>query len=145
MTHHIAKIPTLYRRFTGAVLTCLFATFLTATPALALEVPSGQPVELQEVLIDDVGGETWLRFRFIAPEIARDTGSIDNAAAAPDMMHLCTTLALPYITQYDLEGQVIVVSLADRITEFGVPDPDSTQFFEAFRMQDDTCIWEGLQ
>ena len=145
MKQQITKILTQYRRFTGGVPTCLFAIFLTATPTLALDVPSGQPIELQEVLIDEVGGETWLRFRFIAPEIARDTGTIDNAAAGPDMMHLCTTLALPYIAEYDLEGQVIVVSLADRITEFGVPDPESTQFFEAFRPQDGTCIWEGLQ
>ena len=120
------------------------ALFLAASPALAIDVPSGQPVELQEVLVDDVGGQTWLRFRFVAPEIARDGGSIDNEAAAPDMMHLCVSVALPYITQYDLDGQIIVVSLADRVTEFGVPDPDATQFFEAFRADGDTCIWEGL-
>tara|TARA_R110002072_G_scaffold40393_7_gene114580 strand:- start:530 stop:910 length:381 start_codon:yes stop_codon:yes gene_type:complete len=122
----------------------ILALILAAAPALAIDVPSGQPIELQEVLIDEVGGEVWLRFRFIAPEIARDGGSINNEVAAPDMMHLCATLALPYIAQYDLNGQIIVVSLADRITEFGVQDPDATQFFEAFRADGDTCIWEGL-
>ncbi|MGJ8616077.1 MAG: DUF6497 family protein, partial [Sulfitobacter sp.] len=64
--------------------------------------------------------------------------------AAADMFELCATLALPYIAQYELESQIIVVSFADRITEFGVSDPDATQFFEAFRPQGDTCIWEGL-
>lgn len=123
----------------------ILALSLAATPALAIDVPSGQPIELQEVLVDDVSGDTWLRFRFIAPEISRDTGSIDYETAAADMFHLCSALALPYLAQYDLEGQVIVVSLADRSTEFGVPDPESTQFFEAFRHQDDTCIWEGFQ
>ncbi|MGJ5619734.1 DUF6497 family protein [Sulfitobacter sp. MF3-043] len=140
----MTKIPTRYRRFTDGISACLFAIALTATPAFAIDVPSGQPVELQEVLVDEVDGQIWLRFRFVAPEIARDGGSIDNEAAAPDMIHLCTSVALPYITQYDLDGQIIVVSLADRVTEFGVPDPDATQFFEAFRAEGDTCIWEGL-
>ena len=144
MTPQSQKIRTQYRRFTDAIPTCVFATLLTATPAFAIDVPSGQPIKLQEVLVDDVGGEVWLRFRFIAPEIARDGGSVNYEAAATDMFELCATLALPYITQYDLEGQIIVVSLADRTTEFGVPDPDATQFFEAFRPQGDTCIWEGL-
>jgi hypothetical protein len=124
----------------------VFATALTlgASPALAIDVPSGQPVELQEVLVDDLGDEVWLRFRFIAPQIAREAGAIPYDVAAPDMAHLCQSMALPYITEYALEGQVIVVSLADRATEFGVPDPDATQFFEAFRPLDGACIWEGL-
>ena len=120
------------------------ALTLAATPALAIDVPSGQPVELHEVLVDDLGDEVWLRFRFIAPEIAREGGSITYATAEPDFMHLCETLALPYIAEYALSGDVIVISLADRDTEFGLPDPDATQFFEAFRPVDNTCIWEGL-
>ena len=107
-------------------------------------MPSGQPVELHEVLVDDLGSEIWLRFRFVAPEIARDGGSIDYAKAEPDMTHLCENLALPYIAEYELKGQMIVISLADRVTEFGQADPDATQFFEAYRLQDNTCIWEGF-
>ncbi|MBD3662691.1 hypothetical protein H9Q16_02035 [Sulfitobacter sp. TSTF-M16] len=114
------------------------------SPALAVDVPSGQPVELQEVLVDNLGTETWLRFRFIAPRIAREWGEIGFADAEPDMVHLCETLALPYIAEYGLKGEVIVISLADRATEFGVADPDATQFFEAYRPVDNTCIWEGL-
>lgn len=124
------------------------AAFLTlilwATPALAIDVPSGQPLELQEVLVDDMGGETWVRFRFIAPEIARDTGSVGFDEAAPDMSFLCDGLAVPYLAEYDLTAQVVVISLADRETEFGTPDPEATQFFEAYRVSDNTCIWEGL-
>lgn len=117
---------------------------LIATPVIALDVPSGQPVELHEVLIDDLGDETWLRFRFIAPRISREAGEIDYEAAAGDMAHLCQSLALTYIADFELEGDVIVVSLADRPVEFGTPDPEATQFFEAFRPVDNTCIWEGL-
>lgn len=124
--------------------TAALVAMLAATPAVALDVPSGQPVTLQEVLVDTVGGQDWLRFRLVAPEIARDTSRIDYEAAAGDMMHLCQELALPYLQEYDLTGDVIVISLADRETEFGVADPDATQFFEAFRIEDNLCIWEGL-
>ena len=106
-----------------------------------ITVPSGQPVDLQEVLIDDLGAETWLRFRFIAPQITRE--ALDAETAAQDMMHLCQNLALVYMTDFELEGDVIVVSLSDRPTEFGQADPDATQVFEAFRPEGGTCIWEG--
>lgn len=122
----------------------LIALILLAPPAFAVEVPSGQPVTLQEVLIDDLGTETWLRFRFIAPQIARKTGTVDYAKAEPDMAHLCQNLALSYIKDHALDGQMIVISLSDRETEFGQPDPDATQFFEAYRPVDNVCIWESL-
>ena len=118
--------------------------FLAATPALAIDVPSGQPVELQEVLVDQMAEEAWLRFRFVAPQIAREAGTVPYDVAEPDMMHLCNALAIPYMAEYALAGDVIVVSLADRPTEFGVADPEATQFFEAYRVQDGICIWEGL-
>jgi hypothetical protein len=117
---------------------------LAASPVWATDVPSGHSVELYEVLVDAVESETWLRFRFIAPHIARGEGAVEYDVAASDMMHLCAALALPYSAEYALAGDVIVISLADRATEFGVADPEATQFFEAFRPVDNTCIWEGL-
>ena len=118
--------------------------FLAASPALATDLPSGQTVELQEVLVDQLGEETWLRFRFIAPDISRNGGTIDHETAADDMALLCEQTALPYMAEYALEGDMIVVSLADRATEFAQPDPDATQFFEAYRPVDNACIWEPL-
>ncbi len=128
------------------------ALILVATVARAAEVPagpqvdvpSGQSVTLQEVLVEKMAAETWLRFRFIAPQIARDGGTVTYDQAGPDMASLCNTLAIPYLAHYDLTGDVVVISLADRATEFGSADPDATQFFEAFRIQDNDCIWEGL-
>jgi hypothetical protein len=120
------------------------ALILAAGPVLAIDVPSGQPVELQEVLIDDLGGEIWLRFRFVAPQINRDNGTVSPVEAGDDMAHLCDAVALPYLEHHALTGDVIAVSLSDRPTEFGVADPDSTQIFEAFRIVGDTCEWDGL-
>ena len=119
-------------------------TCALAAPTYAETVPSGQPVTLHEVLVDEVNNTPWLRFRFIAPQIARETGSIDYATAEPDMQHLCDTVALSYMRDLSLEGQMIVISLSDRETEFGTPDPAATQFFEAYRPVDNSCIWEGL-
>ena len=120
------------------------ALILAAGPALAIDVPSGQPLELQEVLVDTIDEETWLRFRFLAPQIAGDAGTVDYETAAQDMAHLCDTLAIPYIADYALTGDVIVISLADRPVAFGEADPDATQFFEAFTVENGLCILEGL-
>ena len=61
-----------------------------------------------------------------------------------DFEYLCEALVLPYMSDFELKGDVIVVSLSDRATQFGEPDPEATQFFEAFRVVDEICIWEGL-
>lgn len=119
----------------------VFALALSCAPVLAETLPSGKSATLHEVLTDTVGTEAWLRFRFIAPEITKDA---DINQTADDMIHLCTGTALPYRADFDLAADVIVISIADRVTEFGVADPDATQFFEAFRVRDNACIWESL-
>lgn len=145
MTSRTCRPPTRYRRYTDVIPTSVFVAFAAlGGPAFAQDVPSGQPVELHEVLVDEVGTETWLRFRFVAPQIAREGGSITYVDAEPDMQHLCDKLALPYIDQYALSGDVIVISLSDRPTEFGQADPDATQFFDAYRPDGASCIWEPL-
>lgn len=134
---------TVLRRYcVGAV----FGLSIWSLPSIvaALDVPSGQPITLHEVLVDTVNSESWLRFRFIAPRISRETGDMSYSVAAPDMEHLCTAVALPYIAEYGLSGDLIVVSLADQETEFGETNPDVTQFFDAFRVENDACIWEIL-
>ena len=42
------------------------------------------------------------------------------------------------------QPEQIVISLMDRLVDFGATNPDATQFFEAYRIEDGTCIWEGL-
>jgi hypothetical protein len=111
-----------------------------AALAEGIAVPSGQPVTLIEVLPDTQPDGLWLRLRFLAPRIA-DTGA-DFEASAADMLHLCRAFGLPLL-QSDYPGAVrIVVSLSDARLDFGVSDPDATQFFEAFQPLDGDCIWE---
>ncbi|MFK7879777.1 DUF6497 family protein [Roseobacter sp.] len=110
----------------------------------ALDVPSGQPIQLHDVLIDEVGSESWLRFRFLAPEIARDRGTISFAQAEPDLEHLCTQVALPYMAEFDIEAEIVSVVLLDKPVEFGVSDPEATQFNDVFRVNSGACVWEGI-
>lgn len=119
----------------------LLAT-LAVSPACASDVPSGQSVSLHEVLIDEREDATWLRFRFLAPQIGSGDGNIGYDVAGQDMLHLCDTLALTYIEDFELPGDRIVISLMDRVTEFAVADPDATQYFEAFRPVDGSCMWD---
>ena len=121
-----------------------FASPVFANADNLLPVPSGQPVHLNDVLLDDNPGELWVRFRFIAPKIGSDVGRIGYDVASVDMEHLCQTLAVAYVAKYKLEPARVVISLSDRPVEFGRSAPDATQFFEAYRLEASRCIWEGL-
>ena len=118
-----------------------------AFPALAasatddlLDVPSGQPVTFQEMLWDRPGGGLIYRFRFVAPEIGADGRQYEDVEA--DMHHLCETYAIPRLAQTGPQPSQIVISFGKQATEFGITDPDIIQFFEAYRVEDGTCILE---
>ena len=118
---------------------------VVAPPAAAhtpVVVPSGQPVSLSEVLLDDAPGEPWLRFRFLAPSIARDGGTVDFETASGDIAHLCAAMVVPYVALHDLDPARVVISLSDRDVAFGETDPEATQFFESYRLDDGACVWE---
>jgi hypothetical protein len=115
-----------------------------ASSSAAQDVPSGQSITLHEVLIDAVDNQSWLRFRFIAPRIARVGGDITYGDAAADMEHLCASVAVPYMSEYELQSDLVVISLSDQETEFGTPNQDATQFLDAFRVKNMTCIWEAF-
>ena len=121
-------------------------TFVYSLPLYATvqEVPSSQSVTLHEVLVDMDKGENWRRFRFDAPSVGADKGKVSHDDAAKDIEHLCAAVAVPYIAEYDLKSDLVVVSMADQKTEFGETNPDATQLFEAFSVQNDICIWEAF-
>lgn len=128
----------------GYVLGALVSIAAAAEAQALLPVPSGQPVRLSDVLLDNNPGELWVRFRFIAPKIGPAAGQIGHDVASIDMEHLCQTLAVPYVSEHRLEPARVVISLSDREIDFGQADPDATQFFEAYRLENTRCIWEGL-
>jgi hypothetical protein len=122
----------------GALLSAATAGALEDNPA----VPSGIAITLQEALVDQLpDGTRVLRLRYVAPALAGSaTGFAD---VEQDFAHLCG-LALPKIVSENQDVTKVVVSLSDRETEFGVSNPDATQYFEAFHLENNTCIWEGF-
>jgi hypothetical protein len=108
-----------------------------------IPVPSGQTVTYVDTISDSAGpsGLT-LRFRFLAPAISRDAGTVTPEAAQDDMLALCRTYALPRIASTGPQPQQIVISLSDRPVEFGIPDEAVTQFFDAYGIADGDCILE---
>ena len=117
-----------------------------ATPPLseAIPVPSGQTVTLVNVIMNEPGPEgATVRFRFLAPAIGPG-GGIGFDVASLDMMHLCETYALPRVLGNTPTPSQIIVSLSDVAVVFGEAAPSATQFFEAYRIEEDRCIWEAF-
>ncbi|WP_050526052.1 DUF6497 family protein [Pseudorhodobacter aquimaris] len=108
---------------------------------VSLPVPSGQPVTLQEMFWEE-GSDLVLRARFIAPLIARAGRALDHDTAVADMAYLCSSFVLPQLDAQQARRVQIILSLSDIALPFGQSDPDATQFFEAYRMDGDTCISE---
>ena len=109
-------------------------------------MPSGQDVTFLDVIEGEDGAVgTAIRFRFLAPRIAREKGDVEFLQAEDDMVALCQDYVLPHMaeTGAEMPAQIIIV-LSDRAVEFGVADPEATQFFEAYRPEDGMCIWEGF-
>ncbi len=131
-------------RLPGASLALLLALCgpvkLAASEVLLL--PSGLEASLQEMLWDRPGRGLVYRFRFVAP--ALDLSEADLEALQLDLAHLCNGFALPRLANTGPVPSQIIISLADRASEFGVIDPDIAQIFEAYSVSDDTCIWEAF-
>lgn len=114
------------------------------TWAEAVSVPSGQHVEFFEVLWEVEGDESVYRFRYIAPDIARDSGKISFDQAEADIKHLCESSALPALAAQGRTADRIVVSLSDQEVEFGKAAPDVTQYFEVYAPEGTACVWESF-
>ena len=129
-------------RFLVPVL-ALIAHPAPASDGSEIALPSGQTVTWIDTISDAPGpnGLT-MRFRFLAPAIARDGGTVGVEAAQGDMQVLCDVFALPRLSVTGPKPSQIIITLSDRPTEFGVPDPEATQYFEAYSIEDGACIWE---
>jgi hypothetical protein len=115
-------------------------------PVLAeddLSMPSGQTVTLIETLSNAQGSDGLaVRYRFLAPAIARDGGTIDADAAGTDMDWLCNTYALPRLPKSGPLPVEIIISMSDMNVPFGEDHPEATQFFNSYRVEDGKCQWE---
>ena len=110
---------------------------------LALTLPSGQVVTLIETVFNTMGPMGLVtRFRFLAPAINPTSGTVSFETAAEDIAWTCQNFALQRVTDFGPLPSQIIISMEDREVVFGEPDPEATQFFEAFRIENGACIWE---
>jgi len=59
-----------------------------------------------------------------------------------DFQVVCDEQVVPVLDANGLVPSQIVLSMSAVDTPFGQPAPDVLQFFEIFRPENGTCIWE---
>ncbi|MCZ7675353.1 MAG: DUF6497 family protein [Roseovarius sp.] len=128
-----------WRRLTaGGVPVLVASSGAEAAEPGRVTLPSGLVAVLQETIRED--GPV-MRYRYVADGF--DSGA-PLAQVAADLEHLCAADAAPRAAAAGLEAARLVISLADRASEFGRADPQLRQVFEAFRLENGTCIWEAF-
>ena len=126
-----------------AALGGIFAGAATAGTEESPVVPSGQVLYLQETLYETRSDQSrTLRLRYVMPAIAE--AALGYGELEDDFPVLCEAAALSALEQSGETVQQVIISLADRETPFGEPAPETIQFFEAFRIENGACIWEGF-
>ncbi len=108
--------------------------------AEAVTLPSGLEVKLHEILSDQNGEAPSYRFRFVAPKLIESGLSEDSRVT--DMKFLCEEYAVPKLSESHKKPLEVVISMADKVGEFGIYDPEITEFFEFYRIKDNACTWE---
>ena len=111
-----------------------------ADSTAALTLPSGLEANFHEMLWNEPGEGLVYRFRFVAPDF-KETGDVD--LVMEDLQYLCAEYALPKLaTKTGPTPGQLIISLADKTSEFGTYDPNVVQVFEAFDIKTGACIWE---
>ena len=85
-------------------------------------------------------GTRVLRLRYVDESLTSE----DHQKVADDFAALCERDALPHNAQAAEKFDQVVISLANKKSEFGVFNPEVTQYFEAFTLENDSCIWEAF-
>ena len=116
---------------------------MLASPSVAqdISVPSGRDVALIDVILEEATQTA--RFRFLVPAIG-GADPVGFAEMIPDIEHLCNALAIPGLAANDWAADDIVISLAEAEVPFGTVTDGVTQYFQPFRVENDTCIWEDF-
>ena len=109
--------------------------------------PSGMKAELHETIFEPVGVTAStakvLRLRYVAAEVADKEAFGFNQIEA-DFVWLCTRDGLEFVTSSAPMIEQIIVSISSEIVPFGETAPNVVQYFDAFKLESQTCIWEGL-
>ena len=110
--------------------------------AQQISVPSGAEIALYDVILE--ADAQIARFRFVMPDIAVGGGRKAFSDVIDDLQFVCDSVIVPALHANGWSAGEVVVSVSDRPVDFGVYDPQVTQFFQPFRMEVDACIWEDF-
>lgn len=106
-------------------------------------VPSGYTLYLHEMIFETrQDASKVVRFRYVMPIIGQE--AVTFAHVQQDFEHLCNADAIPALSKQSQIVDQIIISLSDRETEFGATTSVATQFFEAYSVENGSCIWEGF-
>ena len=81
---------------------------------------------------------------FVAPQITRSLYTISYETTEADFTYLFDYMVGTYLMVYDLNSDVIVISMMDKPVAFGDLNLDLTQLFEAFRLSDEGCVLDDF-
>lgn len=126
-------------------LVALFGTVPAAVAETAIDLPSGRVVTFHDVVHGAPGSAgLTVRFRFLEADLRQAIDTLPYDTLEADMRALCETYALRRISNIGPQPSSVLISISDRPVAFGAQDPDVTQVFEAYRPEDDACVWEGF-
>ncbi|MEN8894437.1 DUF6497 family protein [Planktotalea arctica] len=111
-----------------------------ASGQMPITLPSGQSVSFVEKRVDleaDI-----VRLRFVAPDLASPLTRPSFEDLSADLQMLCDDFGLNVVLKDAPVPAQIVVSLSSEPVEFGVANTDVEQVFEAFSVQNGTCMLE---
>lgn len=115
---------------------CAMCLPMMAT-AQDIPVPSGQPLSFLEFITENDGDV--VRFRFLTPDIGITYAYAD---VIEDFQAVCDDQVMPVLDANTLNPNQIVLSMSAVDIPFGEDNPDVLQFFEVFRPENGSCIWE---
>ena len=108
-----------------------------------LAVPSGYEYYLHEAIFETRQDNSLVaRFRYVMPIIGQEAVTFDDVEF--DFLFLCETQALQTLKKEQKDVDQVIVSLSDRETDFGSTTSVATQYFEAYSIENGSCIWEGF-
>ncbi len=124
------------------------ALIFAAQPAFAAPVLPEGWAEFHDAVVEVHAGaaegaeERWLVMRYLAPEIAREGGSLGYEDVAMEMDALCNGQALATAKAHESPIDQIIIALMDRVVERGQPDPAATQFIASYVVTEAGCEWQ---
>ncbi|MEM9434859.1 MAG: DUF6497 family protein [Pseudomonadota bacterium] len=135
------------RIFAISIALSLVAGAHSAAAREVLETPSGLKLAAPEVIFEPVGAlassASQVRLRYVAPLIA-DIELFGFDRLEGDFLYLCQQDGLKITTGAAPRATRVIVSIASVPLAFGETAPNITQYFDAFLIKENTCIWEGL-